>query len=311
MNIMNSINYNNGDYMEEGKRSVLIITNDKNFTRHEIFSFYYFKKKTSKKLYAKMVEIFPVAGVNFFIFHVPLPEKIRKRHIEYLAQYISDLSKKIGAGSLFYHWGDNNCTMLQKYFCNKILNKSCAIHYDWFDIMKRYAKMQRVPLKKGNVVLICDHAQQAETIIKRIIREVYQIQICTKDPETFDEMIQWFLQEYGILLKVTDTLGSRYSEETLIISSSVDFNFCNKLTSESRFSILNISPYRNGLKNIYEDIFFTGDANIRNISEKCGGSNGEVLLFLFFSFCENHTEEEFRHFINDYGIKIMKIVKND
>ena len=77
------------------------------------------------------------------------------------------------------------------------------------------------------------------------------------------------------------------------------------------FSILNISPYRNGLKNIYEDIFFTGDANIRNISEKCGGSNGEVLLFLFFSFCENHTEEEFRHFINDYGIKIMKIVKND
>lgn len=306
---MNTINHENGDQMEESKRCVLIITNDIFFTKHEIFCFYHCKKNISKKIYAKMVEIYPVAQVDFFIFHVPLPDKIKKKHITYLTQYIDNLTKKIGADFVFNYWKGDACAILKKYLNNKELDISCVIYYYQLEIIKRYAKLQRVPLKKGKVIIICDDPQQAEPVIKKIIREAYQIQICAKEPEKFTNMIHCFLTEYGILLKAADTLGVRYSDDTLVLSCSTDFEFVSRFIHDA--PILNISPYKYGMENIYEDVFFTGNASICTISKKCGGFHGKVLLFLFFSFYKNRIEEEFCDFVHKYGIKTMKIVKND
>ncbi len=79
-----------------------------------------------------------------------------------------------------------------------------VINYKTCDIIRKYAGGKNQKLSDALVLLETDEPQKAEDIIHQIYRRVKRIAIRTKKEESFSDLADRLLKEYGLFVSVND-----------------------------------------------------------------------------------------------------------
>ncbi len=276
------------------KNSALIINEKENCSNTERIRFYFFKMKN-----IAVSEIVSISNVDFILLNVPKVKN--KRQKLYLAQYIE---KQFHYNNVIYNGNSLKCKKNENYI-------SYAIQYNPISFIKKYAKLNQVKFKQGTVILICDNPAQAENFIKKICKDIYQIELYCSNISQFEETVQYFSDNYGIFLKTMDKIGGREKNDTLVISISKDEKLLRHYLSEKYLPVLNASELRFGFSNVYEDAVFVGNKEINQLAKKYKIFNSEFLKFLAESFGCIKERKKWMEFIKKYEIKCIKLLKNN
>ncbi len=294
----------------ENSRFALLVTDQKQYTKKELFLFYHFLCKPNSQLYGKMMEIIPVSELTLVVFYVPVSDKMNEKKYHYIKEYIQFLCKHFKISYISYHWTGIHKSMLSQTLSDPLLENN-LIQYDWFFYFKRFAKMNRISLDKAKIILICDTPQQVEPILKTICSKVYQIQLFVKKTELFSDLIQYFLKEYGILLKAGDTIDRRCKDQTILMSASTDQEWIQNASLQCELPFLNAAPRKTGLSHCYEDALFSGKEAVNTIAAKWGCFNSKPLLFFILVSHSSVNENNYKKYIKENDIKCVKLIKND
>ena len=284
------------------KRCAVIVRMETCFKKWEKLCFFHSFFQKRDKLYSKITEILPALDTDFYILHLPIAEK--KRQEEYIEKYIEDFSKKTKASEIYFKKYNEK---RNKHVCKML----CGIYDYRIQMIKKYAKQNKVCIKNSRIILLCDSPAQAEPFLKKLCKEVFEIELYLQNCSGFEETVQYFLSEYGILLKTEETISERNKENTLAVSVSENDLLIKKFLKEGFLPVLNLSNRKTELFGVYEKMIFSGNKDMNHIASKCGKFDFDTLCFLFKSFTKKSTNEEWSLFLKNFDIKCIKIVKND
>lgn len=287
------------------KKTALIIDDKKEYSKYEILKFYCFK---NLKLDIKEVI---TETTNFYIISVPVPEKIKEKNIKYLAQYIKNIVDKHHFKAVYYCWNDKNKDILYKNFNNYKNNISYVRLYPLDYLIKKYAYFLNIAPALANLILICDFPLDAENVIRQICRDVRSIHIYSKNKELYKPLTDYFLSEYGIFISVGENLDSVAKKNRIAVNLTNDAEYIKKFIEKNEILVLSLSEKNINIKNVYENIIFTSNNELKNIVSYFEMFDKNVLNFIFISIYNEKNKAEFMRFIHKFDIKITKFVKND
>ncbi len=287
------------------KKTALIIDNKNNYSKFEIFKFYYLKSLNLN------IKEFIIEDTIFYIISVPIPEKVKVKNVKYLAQYINSITDKYHSREVYYCWDGNNKKILYKYFNNKKNTISYARIYPLDYIIKKYAAFLNITPSLSDLILICDFPLDAENIIRQVCRDVRSIHIYSKNKELYKPLTDYFLSEYGIFISVSKNVTGVSEKNKIIVNLSDNEAFIKEFTEKNEIMALNLTDKNINIKSLYNNIIFSSDVRLKNIIYCLGLFDKNVLNFIFNSLYTEKNKSEFMRFIHKFDIKIINFVKND
>ncbi len=291
--------------------TALIVCDNKTYTKRELFRFYHTNIKKDSDIYAKMIEFIPLENCGFYLFYAPFSEKMNEKKYKYLTQVIEQYRTLTGGGPVFFRCFENGDKKQEKLSYHAQNRISCISYFSPIDIIEKLAKKKHIKLTEARIICFCDEPAKAEKIIKEICKKVRQITICTKNQEKFKGMVQYFFENYGILLSLTDTIGNEKDENTIFLLLSEDQEQI-KQAVECGIDPINLLNQKTGEKDIIERFYFYCNQKLERVVKKLGLIfDSESLLFLYEVLNGGNHKKDFSDFTNKYDIKILKFVKND
>ena len=169
------------------------------------------------------------------------------------------------------------------------------VKYKLYDILKKYAGGKAIPIGSSTLILETDSPEKARQYILKIYKYVKKIVIKSEQAEIFNDVTQFFLQEYGLFIPV-EHMRKKEENEILVQLDS--------MTEEKK--VLNISSDVNRCN----QIIFSSKKKFKQITQFLDFDQ-MTLEFLIFQQYSNINEEKIKRFCKEYMIKVSKIVNND
>lgn len=297
--------------MELNEKSGFIVCDNKIFSKKEEFLFYFTKIKREHKLYSKMMEFVPWENRGFYLFSPPFCKKMSEKKCNYLAQVIDDYRLKTNACETYFRfYSDTVKTRINQGFVKK-QNESCVSYFPVCEILNKMAKMKHQSLIDMTIVLLCEPDSKTEKFIKEIIPFVKKIHIYSDEKEIFTPLIDYFFENYGILLTLGDTIGSDTKEKGIFISLTEDQNK-QEIFIKAAEQAVQISPFLCKTPQYFERFYFDCNRSLERIIKKLGLIfDSESLIFLYSVWANEKNKKTFSEFTKKFDIKILKFVKND
>ena len=234
-----------------------------------------------------------------------------KKKCKYLAQVIENYKQQTGAHESFFRfYTDTVKTRIKQGFVKEKI-ESCISYFPVYEILNKMAKMKHQTLSEMQVVLLCEPDKNTEEFIKEIIPFVRKIHFYSNEKEVFTPLVDYFFENYGILLTLGDTIGSDTKEEGIFISLSEDRQKQEKFANEGE-NVIQISPFLCKTPEYFERFYFDCNRTLERLIKKLGLIfDSESLIFLFSVWAKEKNKKNFSEFTKKFDIKILKFVKND
>ena len=180
------------------------------------------------------------------------------------------------------------------------------------DIEKIEADATVVIRSHGTTEKICDLIKaKGANIVDATCPFVKKIHIYSNEKEIFTPLIDYFFENYGILLTLGDTIGSDTKEKGIFISLTEDQNKQETLIKAAEQAV-QISPFLCKTPQYFERFYFDCNRSLERIIKKLGLIfDSESLIFLYSVWANEKNKKTFSEFTKKFDIKILKFVKND